>query len=32
MRLGHLSEEAIQKFKSLSRVPQNGDEIEPTEL
>ncbi|KAG2222751.1 hypothetical protein INT45_013115 [Circinella minor] len=32
MRLGRLSEAAIQKFRSLSRTPQTYNMIEPTEL
>lgn len=32
MRLGHLSQEAIEKFKSLERAPENHNDIEPTEL
>lgn len=32
MRLGILSNEAIQKFKSLSRPPNDDDGIQPTEL
>jgi hypothetical protein len=32
MRLGKLSNEAIQTFKSLSRKPVGDDDIEPTEL
>lgn len=32
MRLGKLSNEAIQTFRSLSRKPEGDDDIEPTEL
>jgi hypothetical protein len=32
MRLGRLSQSAIDIFKSLARKPAGNDEIEPTEL